>query len=63
MLVRVVGIDLKPAAQCHRIVGAHVLDQRAGGHFGAQDPAFFQIAVLERGNDDLIHHIKAADEV
>lgn len=34
-----------------------------GGHFGAQDAAFFQITVLERGNDDLFHHIEAADEV
>ena len=52
-----------PAAQGCRISGAYVLDQRAGGHFGAQDAAFFQITVLERGNDDLFHHIEAADEV
>ena len=63
MLIRVVGIDLKIAAQGHRISGAHVLDQRACSHFGAQDAALLQITVLERGNDDLLHHIKAADEV
>ena len=62
-LIRVVGVDLEPAAQGCRISGAYVLDQRAGGHFGAQDVAFFQITVLERGNDDLFHHIEAADEV
>ena len=62
-LIRVVGVDLEPAAQGCRISGAYVLDQRAGGHFGAQDAAFFQITVLERGNDDLFHHIEAADEV
>ena len=62
-LIRVVGVDLEPAAQGCRISGAYVLDQRAGGNLGAQDAAFFQITVLERGNNDLFHHIEAADEV